>query len=76
MQKKAVELLNAIWVNIDFENMPKSRLKKFQNEFVSKVRGCVVSSPTLESFVEALCKKIEHNFVCERADNNSRDHRT
>lgn len=67
MQKRAVELLNAIWVNVDFENMQKSRRMNFQNEFVTKVRGCAISSATLENFIEALCKKLNIvSFVKEQ----------
>lgn len=70
MQEKintAVELLNAIWVNVDFENMQKSRLRDFQSEFTSKIRGCATSSATIEIFIESVCKKLNIlSFAKER----------
>lgn len=68
MLKKAVELINAIWINVDFENMANSRKRCFQDEFTAKVRGCATSSASIEIFIESICKKL--NILSFEKDKN------
>ena len=57
IRKKAVEILNSLWLSIDFENMSNTRKMSIWDEFSSKVRACSNSSETFEKFVEKFCKK-------------------
>lgn len=57
-RKEAVEILNEIWISIDFSAMPNSRKINFWNEFTNKVKAAANSSMSFETFVEKLCKKL------------------
>lgn len=58
LKETAVEVLNAIWVDIDFESMSNSRKLDFWNEFTGKVKAAANSSVDFERFIERLCKKL------------------
>lgn len=55
----AVKVLNDIWSDIDFSNMPATRMMKIWDEFSNKVKGSAKSSATFEVFIEKLCKKFD-----------------
>ena len=57
IRKIAVEILNSLWLSIDFESMSNSRKMSIWDEFSSKVRACSNSSETFEKFIEKFCKK-------------------
>lgn len=57
VMQTAVDILEAIFTSIDFENMSNSRKLGIWDEFKNKVKGAALSAYDLGGFIENICKK-------------------
>lgn len=55
----AVDVLEQLWLCINFENMSNTRKIGIWDEFSGKVRACANSSRNFEAFIEKMAKKID-----------------
>ena len=59
IRKYAVDVLEQLWLCIDFDNMSNTRKMNIWDEFSGKVRACANSSRSFEIFIEKMAKKID-----------------
>jgi hypothetical protein len=75
--KPAVDILNDIWIGIDWENIDKNRLRTIWSEFEGQVRGLSKSHSSLSEFVNKLCKRFKSSTSMQSTiDALNTDHST
>lgn len=59
VKQAALETLQEIWDNIDWQKTDARRLYGIWDEFASKIKAAAMTTNKYETFVEKLCKKLE-----------------
>lgn len=55
----AADLLEDIWLHIDWENMNRGRMRKIWEEFENQVKALSKCYSRLEPFIDKICKRFD-----------------